>query len=256
METARAYGEANGRFIVVRPGLLSLLQDRGRCGLAFYAIPPSGPLDGRSAGLANAILGNDPDAPLVECHFAPPTLQFESPAVVCLTGADMHWMLDGRPAPRNSTVAVAAGGTLSGRPAGAGCRAYLGVQGFIRTTTTYGSASTYLLGKFGGNGGRPLAAGDVIDWRSAEEPKPRMSVVIADELALRCEITLRPGPEFDRLTPDAQNDLKTGEFRVSPRSDRMGATLDGPPLTLRSATMVHSVPTLPGMVQLPPSGAP
>ncbi|MFH5805280.1 biotin-dependent carboxyltransferase family protein [Alienimonas sp. DA493] len=254
--TIKTSGEAVGRLSVVRAGMLSLLQDRGRRGLAYYAIPPSGPLDRRSAELANAVLGNAPDAPVIECHFAPPTLRFESAAVVCLTGADMGWTLDGRPAPRNATVAVAPGQTLSGRPAEAGCRGYVGVQGLIQTSRTFGSASTYALGRFGGNGGRPLAAGDVIRWQRPEETRPQMRLSLADASASDRPITLRPGPEYDWLTPTAQHELRNGEFRVSPNSDRMGARLEGPTLTLRETAMADSVPVLPGMIQVPPSGRP
>ncbi|QDT16620.1 5-oxoprolinase subunit C family protein [Alienimonas californiensis] len=249
-------GEAVGRLSVVRAGMLSLLQDRGRRGLAFYAIPPSGPLDRRSAELGNAILGNDPDAPVIECHFVPPALRFESAAVVCLTGADMGWTVGGRPAPRYATVAVAAGQTLAGRPAVGGCRAYVGVQGSIRTSRSFGSASTYVPGRFGGNGGRPLAAGDVIRWQRPEETRPQMSLSLADEDASDRPITLRPGPEYDRLTPTAQHQLTNGQFWVSPNSDRMGARLEGPTLTLRETAMTDSVPVLPGMIQAPPSGRP
>ncbi|NNJ26212.1 putative protein YbgK [Planctomycetes bacterium LzC2] len=67
---------------------------------------------------------------------------------------------------------------------------------------------------------------------------------------------MRPGPEYDWLTPTAQNDLKNGEFRVSPHSDRMGARLEGPTLALRDSALADSVPVLPGMIQLPPSGRP
>ena len=249
-------GKALGRLSVVRAGMLSLLQDQGRRGLAFYAIPPSGPLDRRSAELGNAILGNDPDAPVIECHFVPPTLRFESAAVIGLTGADMGWTLDGRAAPRDATVAVASGQTLAGRPAKDGCRAYLGVQGFIQTSQTFGSASTYVLGGFGGNGGRPLAAGDVIRWQRPENTRPQMSLSLAEASAAERAITLRPGPEFDRLMPAARHALTNGEWRVSPHSDRMGTRLEGPTLPLRDAALADSVPVLPGMIQLPPSGRP
>ena len=47
-------------------GPLTTVQDRGRPGLAHLGVPRSGLLDAPAAGLANRLVGNDPDAALLE----------------------------------------------------------------------------------------------------------------------------------------------------------------------------------------------
>ena len=146
-----------GKLTVTQPGMQTQIQAAGRHGLAFYAIPPSGPLDPPAASLANELLENYVESPTIECHFVPPTLRFETDAVICLTGADMQWTVDNQPVDRFRTLEVSHGSLLSGRSAQDGCRAYIGVHGYIETSETFGSAACHALAGFGGNDGRVLA---------------------------------------------------------------------------------------------------
>ena len=54
---------------VIKPGIYSSIQDRGRLGYAHLGIPPSGAIDGISFRLANAVLGNDDNDAVIEITF-------------------------------------------------------------------------------------------------------------------------------------------------------------------------------------------
>lgn len=245
-----------GELTVVKSGLQAQIQDRGRPGLAFYAIPKSGPLDGPSADLANVLLENDPTAPVIECHFVPPTLRFETAATICLTGATMNWMIDGQPVNRFRTLPVSAGSRLSGKVGEDGCRAYIGIRGFLETERTYGSAACCVTAGFGGNGGRTLSAGDRIQWNEIEPLAADVSLDAQTNRKRRSVFGLVLGPEFEWLDQESQHLLFESSFRITTSSNRMGARLSGPVLTTNGRAMAHSVPVLPGMIQLPPSGNP
>ena len=73
--------------VVEQPGLRTTVQDRGRVGLAHLGVPRSGAVDWYSAALANAIVGNETDAALLETTLTGPTLRFETAAVVAVAGA-------------------------------------------------------------------------------------------------------------------------------------------------------------------------
>ena len=47
---------------IVKPGMLTPVQDLGRRGLQGQGVPVSGPMDTYSHRLANQLLGNDPSA--------------------------------------------------------------------------------------------------------------------------------------------------------------------------------------------------
>jgi urea carboxylase len=83
-------------------------------------------MDDRSLRLGNLLLGNPEGTAGLEVTASGPTLLFEAPARICLTGADFGVRLDGVPVAMGQPIAVAAGQTLSlGRVTGAGLRGYI-----------------------------------------------------------------------------------------------------------------------------------
>jgi urea carboxylase len=164
-----AFGYAPRTVEVMVAGTQTTVQDHpGRLGFWNVGVPPSGPMDDLSFRLANAALGNDPRAAALEITVSGPTLKFNADALICVTGARMPLHLDDRPAEYAVPIVVRRGQTLRmGAVDGAGCRAYLAIQGGIDVPPYLGSRSTFTLGKFGGHGGRALIAGDVLHMGGA-----------------------------------------------------------------------------------------
>src|SRR5690242_1031143 len=130
---------------VIRPGLLTTVQDRGRPGLAHLGVPPSGAADLAAYELGNRLVGNPPGAAALEATLEGPVLRFDRPTIVALTGATPP---DVR---RVETLEV-------GRSIG-GVRTYVAVRGGIEVESVLGSRSTDLLT---GLGPSPLRTGDVL----------------------------------------------------------------------------------------------
>src|ERR1700730_7208685 len=97
---------------VVRPGLLTTIQDRGRWGYQSYGVPVAGPMDQISHRIANAIVGNDADAATLEITLIGPELEFEDERAVAISGALFELTLDGQSVPLNRSIAVRAGSRL------------------------------------------------------------------------------------------------------------------------------------------------
>jgi antagonist of KipI len=210
-------------------------------------------MDFTSAELANTIVGNVPGAPVMECHLVAPRIRFESDATICLTGANMNWHIDNLRVERNRTISIAKGSVLDGSTAVTGSRGYIAIRGEIETSHSFGSASTYTPAGLGGNHGRSLTREDRLQWiKSDSEPFP-IHVEI-ESVAKSPEFELEPGPEFDWMEKESIVALCDNEFRITSQSDRMGARLDGPTLSLGGKRLADSVPLLPGMVQLTPDG--
>lgn len=72
---------------VVRAGPLTTVQDLGRPGWAHIGVSPSGAMDRDALAFGNHLVGNDPSAAGLEATLAGPTLTFDAPALVALTGA-------------------------------------------------------------------------------------------------------------------------------------------------------------------------
>src|SRR5678815_2850403 len=99
----------SAQLTVVRPGMLTTVQDLGRRGYQGLGVPVSGPMDAYSHRLANQLLGNDPSAAALEITLLGPELLADGDITCALTGADISVTIDGRPAPANEPFAVRSG---------------------------------------------------------------------------------------------------------------------------------------------------
>lgn len=227
------------------------IQDMGRSGLAYFAIPSGGVMDRRAAALANAILGQEESLPLLEVSMMAPTIEFLSSAVICMTGADFGWMLNGKVIKLTQALVVAPGDVLSGDRAMHGFRGYIGIQGQLVGQRHWGSISTYPLAKLGGLDGQYLSTGSTINWDPIVPKRARKSL---GQTEIKQTFVLHPGPEMDRMDKGSRSRLFERGFRISAASNRMGIRLEGEVLHCQPTQLSKSVAVVPGMIQLPPSG--
>ena len=131
----------------------------------------SGPADARAARLANALVGNDANEPLLELTVRGPSLTALRPGADRDRGPAVLPWIDGQPAEALATLELAAGDRLSLPHTGQGARSYLALAGGIESERFMGSASTDVRGLVG----RPLAAGDVLGTAREVDSATRMS---------------------------------------------------------------------------------
>lgn len=220
---------------VLEPGVQSTVQDYpGRLGYWAVGVPPSGPMDHFAFRLANRLVGNDEGVAALELTLIGPTLKFNSDAVIALTGAPMQAELDGKPLTLWQAQAVKAGGVLRlGSIQGAGCRAYLAVQGGFDVPDYLGSKSTFTLGQFGGHGGRTLRVGDVLHLeQSALQPTTNQPLpeALRPTYTHEWEIGVLYGPHGapDFFTDDDIAMFFSTAWEVHYNSNRTGVRLIGP----------------------------
>jgi len=149
---------------VLDAGAQTTVQDYpGRVGFWNVGVPPSGPMDPLAFRYANRLLNNPESAAGLEVMMTGPTLRFNEPTEIALTGADMQAEINGIRAPLWKALAVQAGDVLRMRGIiGPGTRAYIAVRGGLEVPRYLGSRATFTLGNFGGHGGRALRLGDVL----------------------------------------------------------------------------------------------
>jgi antagonist of KipI len=169
---------------VVRPGLLTSMQDPGRFGLQQLGIVPGGAMDPVAHRIANALVGNPAAAATLECTLLGPTLLVEDDALVALYGAAFDAKADGLPLPRNRPVLIKSGTTLATGAARHGAR-LLAIAGGFQVPEVLGSRNTYLPAGFGGFSRRAVKAGDRLP---AVADLARISAARFERLARRREI--------------------------------------------------------------------
>jgi biotin-dependent carboxylase-like uncharacterized protein len=219
---------------VVKPGLSTTVQDRGREGYYHVGVPPSGALDQFSLVAANRLVGNDAGAAALEGAYMGPELRFGEDAVVAVCGAEIEPRVNGSPQAPWTSFAVRAGDTLSFGHLRAGARMYIAVAGGVDVPQTLGSRSTYGLGGLGGLEGRPLQAGDELPVGGADGAAPGR--VVPEELrpALSKELEVRVvmGLYDHLLTEDGRRTFLDETWTLTPTADRVGFRYKGAKLAM------------------------
>ncbi|MBJ2155054.1 biotin-dependent carboxyltransferase family protein [Variovorax sp. IB41] len=266
------------RIDVIKPGALSLLQDRGRHGYQHLGVVVGGAMDEWSHRCANALLGNDEDEATLEITLMGPSLLFHEAQAIALCGANLSARIGEADLPMNRAVWVRAGARLDFGKRIEGMRSYLAVRGGFAVPSVMDSRSTYVRGAFGGLQGRALKKGDVLevggvpplsapsvaaslarlgdgDFIEIHEPEVH-APAIAPQTADAAPVRVIAGQQWALFTAQAQEAFMQAEFRVSPQSDRMGFRLEGPVLERRHAMEMISEGVAFGTVQVPPDGQP
>ncbi|MEH0581868.1 MULTISPECIES: biotin-dependent carboxyltransferase family protein [Streptomyces] len=238
---------------VVRAGALTTVQDRGRPGHAHLGVPRSGALDPPAAALVNRLVGNAPDAAVLETTLNGCALRPRCDVTVAVGGAPCQVTVDGRPVAWGAAVRVPAGAVLDVGPALSGVRGYIATAGGITVEPVLGSRSTDLLS---GLGPDPLTDGTVLPL--GQELAPHARVDVAPQPAPPAELVLRVtlGPRDDWFTADAVRAFTSRTFRVSSASNRIGLRTEGPALERALSGELASEGMVLGAVQVPPAGRP
>ena len=247
---------------VVKPGLLTTVQDAGRFGHRASGMPVAGAMDRLALAIANRLAGNDPGAAALELTLVGGTFRFEWEVIAALAGAELPASLDGQPIPTGTPFHAPAGATLTLGVASRGVRAYLAVQGGIGVPRLLGSRSTYARAGFGGFEGRALRAGDRLPVGNAPGNASPGAALLPGEFpelaAPGSTVTLRviPGPQEELFHPEGLETLHRATWKVTTQNDRMGYRLDGPPVRLMGAADIVTDAVVPGAVQVSGDGRP
>ncbi|EGX58320.1 antagonist of KipI [Streptomyces zinciresistens K42] len=238
---------------MVRVGALATVQDLGRPGHARLGVPRSGALDAPAAALVNRLVGNAPEAAVLDTTLNGCTVRPRRAVTVAVGGAPCRVTVDGRPAAWGTAVRVPAGALLDVGPADAGVRGCLAVSGGIAVEPVLGSRSTDLLS---GLGPAPLIDGTVLPLGLPAAPHGRVDV--APQPAPPRELVLRvtPGPREDWFTRAAVRTFTSRAYRVSASGNRIGLRTEGPALERAVTRELPSEGMVLGAVQVPPDGRP
>jgi len=244
--------------LVVKPGLLTTVQDLGRWGLQSSGVGVAGPMDPFAHRLANALVGNTRDRAVLEITLIGPQIEFDDERAVAVAGARFELTLDGQPVPPEVPFTVRQGSRLRFGQRVAGARAYLSIQGGISVPPTLGSRSTHLGSRIGGAAGRSLAAGDRLPLGDPGSSRVRQakSPTRRELPGGHARVRVLPGPDAVRFPSTALDSLQSAPYRIGRDSDRMGFRLEGPVIDhVRGADIISDFTPL-GVLQVPASGQP
>ncbi len=244
---------------IIRPGLVSTIQDLGRFGYQASGFAPTGACDSLSMRRANALVGNDPGEAVLEMMLLGVTAKFRTACVIALTGADMTPKINGFAVENGAAIRIAAGDMLelSGTRGGMCC--YLAVSGGFDVPLDMGSRSTGMRFAVGGFKGRRLAAGDVLPLRAPVPDLPNFQCrrlitmpVFSKHVVLRAVA----GPQDYMFSDSELKAFFSRPYSVTNATDRMGIRLEGEPIIPKNTSDIISDGTAFGAIQVPSGGQP
>ncbi|MBO9598163.1 MAG: 5-oxoprolinase subunit PxpB [Cohnella sp.] len=268
-------------FAVVKPGMLTTVQDLGRPGWQAYGVSVGGAMDAIAMRTANILVGNREEEAGLEMTLLGPTLHVTQDVLVAISGADIEAFADGESLPMNKPILLRAGAALAfGRVTG-GCRAYMAVAGGIDVPLAMGSRSADLRARIGGCDGSALVAGETLcagrpsalslalaesllrptrsdgrSWSTVPWAASLIGRKRATDMPFEIRLRVIAGAEWELFGDQAQRTLLGSSYRVAASSDRMGIRLSGPVLTRLSDTEMQSHGVVPGTIQVPQGGQP
>ncbi len=246
---------------VISAGPLLTIQDAGRYGYMAYGIGESGVMDRRAYQIANRLVGNDHGEAVLEATLMGPGLEFLEDTVIAITGADMEPTLDDSKVGLYEAIPVKKGQVLHMGFAKTGCRSYIAVAGGIDVPQVFGSRSTNLKCHMGGLHGGPVKNGDLLPTKKLSFFKKIKisrggSKVTPTMYTNQVRVRVIPGPQDDCFSDQGLQSFYSGEYKVSPQSDRMGIRLEGNEVESKQGTDIISDGIVFGSIQITSSGKP
>jgi len=243
---------------VLAPGVLTLVEDLGRPGLAGMGVSSSGALDPVAFRAANRLVGNEGGEAVLEVTLGRLRLVARGQHVLAVVGAAVPLSVrraggSERRVPFGLPFALQDGEELVLGTPRSGIRDYVAVRGGIDLPPVLGSRSADVLA---GLGPAPLSAGDLLP---VGNHRPALAVDLAwvppqSGNGLTLDVVL--GPRTDWFSAEAVDSLVGQEWIVSSRSNRVGVRLEGEALRRVIGAELPSEGTVEGALQVPADGQP
>ena len=248
----------NNFFEILRAGINTTFQDQGRDNLYHMGIPFSGAMDNRNYLLANKLVGNKLDLPVIEFAYQGPLLKFNGNKINIVITGDVIFKLrkkdkeiDGNCYESYQLENEDMIDILSTNKSVYG---YLAISGEFDLKLQWGSCSINTKANIGSNEGKKLENAQKIDISKINQNLEKKKI---NYLNSKIEnIRVIKGTNFDYFSDKGKKIFLEKEFTVSKLSDRMGMRLEGPKIENIVNTNIKSEGLLKGVIQVPADGNP
>jgi len=237
---------------VIKPGMLTTIQDLGRPGYQSQGFGVSGVMDTRSFKIANLLLDNPENEAVIEFTLIGPTIEFTSETIIAITGGDFRPKINKKPVKMYSAIYMNKGDILEFSGCLNGCRGYISFSSYLNIPVVMGSRSTSIKYSVGGLNGRKLAEGDYILFRQKRRYLPYFLSRSLEIEPPTGQAVLRvvKGPQDSYFTKEGMETFLSGKYTVTSEFDRMGYRLEGPFIAGKDKTDIISDGLVFGSIQV------
>ena len=249
---------SNNYFEIIRAGINTTFQDKGRNNLYHIGIPFSGAMDNRNYLLANRLVGNKSDLPVIEFAYQGPLLRYYGDKITIVLTGDVIFKI------RKKDIEIEGkcyesyqlenGDEIDILSTNKSVYGYLAISGEFNLKFQWGSCSTNTKAYIGSNDGKKLENNQklIISKISVNQQKKKTNYLNSKVENIR----VIKGTNFDYFSEEGKKNFFEKEFTVSKLSDRMGMRLNGPEIENIVNTNIKSEGLLKGVIQVPADGNP
>ena len=250
---------SNYFFEVLRPGINTTFQDKGRFHMQHLGVTPGGCMDLDSFSIANALVGNSLNEGVLEFAYQGPLLKLiKGRAKISITGNVLFQIIKSNQETINGecnrTYALDEGDQIDILTTKQSAYGYMALEGGFDIKSFCKSVSILSRAQIGPNEGKKIKINDKINIRTNSQNKKNFSTkVINNNQNL---IRVLKGPQFDYFSKESQKDFFSKEYKISNLTDRMGMRLEGTIMKNVVSANIRSEGITKGAIQVPADGQP
>ena len=245
-------------FEIIRPGINSTFQDKGRDHLYHIGIPFSGAMDNRNFLIANKLVNNNLNSAVIEFAYQGPLIKYFGEKINLAITGDVIFSLKKKDNEIQGncyqSYQIESGDEINIISTNKSVYGYLAIGGEIDIKYQWNSCSVNTKANIGANSGKKFKEGQKIYLKKINSNHDIKKI---NYINTKIEnIRVIKGTNFDYFSENGKKLFYDGEFTISKLSDRMGMRLEGSKIENIVNTNIKSEGLIKGVIQVPADGNP
>jgi len=250
---------SNNFFEVLRPGINTTFQDKGRFGMQHLGVAPSGCMDYKSFLIANSLVSNNENEGVLEFAYQGPLLKLiKGKTKFAITGNVLFQIINSKNETINGecnrSYDLDADDQIDILATRQSTYGYLSVEGGFDVISFCNSVSTLARANIGPNEGKKINIKNKIPLKTNRKDKNNYTANVSFEK--KNIIRVLKGPQFDYFSESSKKEFFSKEYKITNLTDRMGMRLEGKVLKNIVSTNIRSEGIIKGAIQVPADGQP
>ncbi len=250
---------SNNFFEVLRSGINTTLQDKGRFHMQHFGVTPGGCMDIKSFLIANALVGNPSNEGVLEFAYQGPLLKLaKGKTKISITGNVLFQIIKSNEETINGkcyrTYDLDEGDQIDILATKKSAYGYMALEGGFDVKPFCKSVSILERASIGPNEGKKIKINDKINIKSNRTNNKNFITNFSNNE--KDTIRVLKGPQFDYFAKESQKDFFSKTYKVSNLTDRMGMRLEGAVMKNIVSTNIRSEGITKGAIQVPADGQP
>ena len=245
-------------FKVIRAGINTTFQDRGRKNLYHIGIPFSGAMDNRNFLLSNKLVENYLNNPVMEFAYQGPLLTYYGEKIMIAITGDVNFKLK-----KNNKIIegncyenylIKNGDEIDILSTNKSVYGYLAINAEFDLNFQWDSCSINTKANIGSNNGKKISNGQEIEIIEIKKNTTKKKINYFNSKIEKIRVI--EGTNFHYFSEDGKKKFFEEEFFVSKLSDRMGMRLEGKKIKNIVDTNIKSEGLVKGVIQITADGNP